>query len=64
MIFSFAGIGGDAFALMYKASDKSVSAVMGSGRSPKRMTLNVRDLFITLLNINPMISQIAGQVRI
>ena len=37
----FAGIGGDAFALMYKAADKSVSAIMGSGRSPRKMTLNV-----------------------
>ena len=36
-----AGIGGDAYALMYNATDKTVKAVMGSGRTPKKMTLEV-----------------------
>ena len=39
-----AGIGGDAFALMFKAADKKVSAVMGCGRSPTKMTLDVMHL--------------------
>ena len=51
-----AGIGGDAFALMYKAADKSVSAIMGSGRSPRKMTLNVSLSQIVHRKIQPRAS--------
>ncbi|WWC90208.1 gamma-glutamyltransferase [Kwoniella dendrophila CBS 6074] len=34
------GIGGDVFALFYSASDKTVKAINGSGRSPKSLTLD------------------------
>ena len=34
------GIGGDAFALFYRASDRTVHAMNGSGRSPAALTLD------------------------
>jgi gamma-glutamyltranspeptidase/glutathione hydrolase len=34
------GVGGDCFALFYRASDRSVLAVNGSGRSPRELTLD------------------------
>ena len=38
---SIAGIGGDAFCLFYEASSKKVTAMLGCGRSPAALTLEV-----------------------
>eukprot|EP01027_Heterolobosea_sp_BB2_P018762 GEZU01026381.1.p1 GENE.GEZU01026381.1~~GEZU01026381.1.p1 ORF type:complete len:510 (+),score=105.33 GEZU01026381.1:891-2420(+) len=39
------GLGGDAFALFYKASEQKIYALNGSGKSPKRLTLyRLKDL--------------------
>lgn len=37
-----AGIGGDAFALFYSAATREVTAMMGNGRSPAGLTMEVR----------------------
>jgi len=38
----YAGIGGDAFALFYSAATREVTAMMGNGRSPAGLTMEVR----------------------
>ena len=39
---TFAGIGGDAFALYYDGKTREVSAFMANGQSPAKLTLKVR----------------------
>jgi gamma-glutamyltranspeptidase len=46
-----AGIGGDAFGLFYSAATREVTALLGNGRSPAGLTMDVSTKLLISLNL-------------